>query len=152
MKSLNNKGFAISTVIYGLSIMSIMIMVIIINTMASTRANTKELSKSIEKELNDFSRTEINFKASANSQKYTIPDEQDGWYRIELWGAGYPNGGYGAYTSGIIELKAGDTIIFNHNNESYSSTIIDVRPNEVYVNYRRDHIWISTDVIKKKLE
>ncbi len=51
-----------------------------------------------------------------------------------------------------VELKSGDTIIFNYNNESYSSIIIDVRPDEVYVNYRRHRVWISPDTIKKKLE
>ena len=51
-----------------------------------------------------------------------------------------------------VELKNGDTIIFNYNNESYSSTIIDVRTNEVYVKYRRHCVWISPDAIKKKLE
>lgn len=51
-----------------------------------------------------------------------------------------------------VELKAGDTVIFNYNNESYSSNILDVRPDEVYVTYRRQHVWISPDTIKKKLE
>ena len=51
-----------------------------------------------------------------------------------------------------VTLKAGDTVIFNHNNETYSSIIIDVRPDEVYVNYRHNRVWISPDSIKKKFD
>ena len=51
-----------------------------------------------------------------------------------------------------VQIKRGDSIIFNHNNETYSSLILDVRPGEIYVNYRRQRIWISVDKIKKKFD
>ena len=114
MRKLNNKGFAISTLIYGLAIMGIMIVAILMATMSQTRANTTSLVKTIERDLNRFSRTETTFKpvgSDIQSQEYIVPTS--GWYRIELWGTqGGGNGGRGAYTSGIIELKEGDVIYF----------------------------------------
>jgi len=117
MKRMNNKGFAISTVIYGLSIMSILIVSILMGTMSSTRSNSRKLSKTIEEELNRYSKTDTSFKASTAStpeaQEYIVPTGQSGWYRIELWGAqGGNNGGLGAYTSGIIKLNEGDILYF----------------------------------------
>ena len=114
MRKLNNKGFAISTLIYGLAIMAIMIVAILMATMSQTRSNTTSLVKSIEQDLNRFSRTETTFKPVGNdiqSQEYIVPTS--GWYRIELWGTqGGGNGGRGAYTSGIIELNEGEVIYF----------------------------------------
>ena len=115
MKKLNNKGFAISTLIYGLAIMGIMIVAILMATMSQTRTNTRSLVKSIEEDLNRFSKTETSFKPIDNSsitaQEYIVPTS--GWYKIELWGAqGSGNGGKGAYTGGIIELEEGETLYF----------------------------------------
>lgn len=114
MKKLNNKGFAISTLIYGLAIMGIMIVAILMATMAQTRANTRNLVKSIEEDLNRFSKTETSFKpigTDITSQEYIVP--ASGWYKIELWGSqGAGNGGKGAYTGGIIELTEGDKLYF----------------------------------------
>lgn len=114
---LNNKGFAISTVIYGLSIMGILLIAIIMATMATTRSNSRQLAKSIEDELNRFSKTETFFTSSVSSgnipkaQEYIVPTA--GWYKIELWGSS-GKGSYsnGAYTTGIIELKEGEVIYF----------------------------------------
>ena len=44
MKKLSNKGFAISTVIYGLSIMGVLIISILMGILSTTRKNTKELA------------------------------------------------------------------------------------------------------------
>lgn len=113
MKKLNNKGFAISTLIYGLAIMGIMIVAILMATMAQTRSNTSSLAKSIEEELNRFSKTETSFKGNdgPEAQEYIVPES--GWYKIELWGTqGGTNGGKGAYTSGVIELEEGEVLYF----------------------------------------
>ena len=114
MKKLNNKGFAISTLIYGLAIMGIMIVAILMATMAQTRSNNNNLAKSIEEDLNRFSKTETSFKPIGNnisSQEYIVPES--GWYKIDLWGTqGGDNGGKGAYTSGVIELQEGDVLYF----------------------------------------
>ncbi len=47
MKKLNNKGFAISTMLYGLLIIMILIMSLLMNTMAFTRKNSKEFVNNI---------------------------------------------------------------------------------------------------------
>ena len=116
MKKLNRNGFAISTVIYGLSVMGIMIVAILLATMSQNRSNTSQLAKSIEDDLNRFSRTETSFRAQVDdsnspaAQEYIIPET--GWYRIELWGSKNASGGNGAYTSGIIKLEEGEIIYF----------------------------------------
>ena len=116
MKKLNNKGFAISTVIYGLSIMGIMLVAILMASMASTRSNSRQLAKTVEEELNRFSKTETFFApkttgATPVSQEYVVPTS--GWYKIELWGSsGSKSGSNGAYTTGVIKLKEGDILYF----------------------------------------
>lgn len=113
----NNKGFAISTVIYGLSIMGVLIISILMGIMSTARANSKKISKSIEDELTRFSKTDTSFAASTTTnptaQEYVVPTDQSGWYLIELWGAqGGASGGYGAYTSGVIYLQEGEVLYF----------------------------------------
>lgn len=113
MKRLNNKGFAITTVVYGLAIMGILLVAIIMSTIATNRTNTRTLVKSIEEELNRFNKSSTNFKPIGNdTQEFTVPENGDGWYRIELWGAqgGNGGGGLGAYTSGVIKLNSGDRL------------------------------------------
>ena len=124
MKRLNNKGFAISTVVYGLSIMGVLIVMIVMRSMASNRTNQKAISESIENELNKLSKSEIVFQAldpsvSGNSQqRIVVPDGASGWYKIQLWGAQGANGagGLGAYTSGVIHLNAGDNLFIHVGN------------------------------------
>ena len=110
VKRLNNKGFAITTIVYGLAIMSTMILTLIMSLLATTRVNNNNLSKTIEQELNRYSKTTVVFSSSEEGQEYIVPEGEAGWYRIELWGAqgGGNNGGLGAYTSGIIKLDEGD--------------------------------------------
>ena len=140
MKKMNNKGFAITTIVYGISIMGIMIVAILMAIMSTTYTNNKELAKEIERELNNFSRTEISFLGLGDGvgnnhyptpQEYVVPEGEDGWYRIELWGTqGGGDGGYGAYTSGIIKLKEGDTLYFyvgKYQDASSSGRETDVR-------------------------
>lgn len=117
MVKMNNKGFAISTVIYGLSIMGVLIISILMGIMSTSRSNTKKISKSIEDELTRFSKTDTSFAASTSNtptaQEYVVPTGQSGWYLIELWGAqGGSSGGYGAYTSGVIHLQEGEVLYF----------------------------------------
>lgn len=118
MKKLNNKGFAVSTVIYGLSIMAMLLVLILMGNVASIRTNTKEMVSSIEDELNSFSRSESSFSVKLNAelnpeaQAYTVPEGQTGFYRIELWGASGELGARGAYTSGIIYLEEGEVLYF----------------------------------------
>lgn len=141
MKKLDNKGFAITTIVYGISIMAIMIVAILMAIMSTTNTNNKKFAKEIERELNNFSKAESSFvdKGTGENndyyptpQEYTVPDGETGWYRIELWGTqgGGAAGGYGAYTSGIIKLNEGDTLYFyvgKHQEGTSSGRETDVR-------------------------
>ena len=119
MFKLDNKGFAFSSILYGLSIMGIMIILLIMSTMHTNRKTNKEFVQNIEEELNRFSLTSTIFYAKSDnvdpSQEYIVPE--DGWYKIELWGACgvFSNKNYiprGAYTSGVIKMKAGKILYF----------------------------------------
>jgi hypothetical protein len=118
---LNNKGFAISTVLYSLLIMVFLIVTLMMSIMASNRKSNRNLVTTIEEELNRYSEnaTTIAFNdASPNEyQTYTVPFGQSGWYKIELWGASggstdTKSGGKGAYTSGLIYLSENQKLYF----------------------------------------
>ena len=49
----------------------------------------------------------------------------------------------------LYELKAGTSVIFNHNNENYESTILKVKPGHIGVKYRSKKIWVKTSDVKK---
>lgn len=124
MKKLNNKGFAISTILYSLLIMVFLIVALLMGIMSSNRQNTVSLVKTIEEELNRYSLTSTEFLpitgATSQSQEYIVPYGQAGWYKIELWGASGADsstnsavkGGTGAYTSGIIYLEENTLLYF----------------------------------------
>lgn len=116
---LNNKGFAISTVLYSLLIMVFLIVVLMMSIMASNRKSTNNLVEAIEDELNRYNQTStiIDYNDSVDYQTYVVPSGQSGWYKIELYGAqggtsGSNIGGKGAYTSGLIYLKENEKLYF----------------------------------------
>ncbi len=51
----------------------------------------------------------------------------------------------------LIELKVGQTVMFMHNNETYSSRILRLKPGFVGVKYRSKKIWIKATDVKKIL-
>lgn len=119
MKKLNNKGFAISTMLYSLIIMVFLIVALLMGIMSSNRQNNKSLVTTIEDELNRYSLTSTEFvpTSSASGQEYIVPYGQAGWYKIELWGAAGGSGdnaigGAGAYTSGLIYLEENTLLFF----------------------------------------
>ena len=117
MRKLDNRGFAFSTMLYGLMLLGIMIIFVIMSTMQTNRQTNKEFVSKIEEELNRYSLTETTLNASSSSvdaKEYIVPIGESGWYKIELWGAagGGSNGGYGAYTSGIIWLEENRHLYF----------------------------------------
>lgn len=119
MKRLNNRGFAISTLLYGLMIMSLLVVLAMFGNMSTNRQNTTSFVDKVEDELNRLSMTSTegsNTGSGAVDQQgreYIAPEA--GWYKIELWGArggassSYPKG---AYVSGIIYLDDNDHIYF----------------------------------------
>lgn len=113
----NEKGFAITTLVYGLSILGFLVVLILMGTMSTSRANNRELAKAVERELNKNSITDVAFDGSKAAddgyleEMYVIPQGQSGWFRVELWGASGKKG-RGAYTSGLIRLEEGETLHF----------------------------------------
>lgn len=115
MFKLNNKGFAFSTILYGLMLMAVMVVVVIMSLMQTNRLTNKRFVENIENELNRFSLTESTFNGNIlnEGQEYIVPMGQSGWYKIELWGAqGQNSGGLGSYTSGMIWLKENTHLYF----------------------------------------
>lgn len=49
---MNEKGFAVSTILYGILIMAMIIMTLLIGTMAFTRKSSVDFVKETEEELN----------------------------------------------------------------------------------------------------
>ena len=113
----NEKGFAITTLVYGLSILGFLVVLILMETMSTSRANNRELAKAVERELNKNSVTDVAFDGSKATdgdyleEIYVIPKGQSGWFQVELWGSSGAVG-RGAYTSGFIRFEEGDTLHF----------------------------------------
>lgn len=118
MNNIDNRGFAISTMLYSLLIMVLLIVALLMGIMSNNRQNTKGLVQTIEEELNRYSLTTTTFnRASNDAQTFNVPVGKSGWYKIELWGAsgasnGSTNGGRGSYTSGIIYLEENTYLYF----------------------------------------
>lgn len=55
MRRLNNKGFAISTLLYGLMIMSLLVVIALLANLGTNRSNTVNFVDKIEDELNRLS-------------------------------------------------------------------------------------------------
>lgn len=79
MIKLNNKGFAVSTVLYSLILMLLLIVMMIMSTMASNRSNNNELISAVEKELEGIGKSKMELKSG---DKKELPFT--GLYRIEL--------------------------------------------------------------------
>lgn len=65
---LNNKGFAISTVLYGLLALVILIIMLIFQVMRTSNNNSKALGQSITEELNACRNQRINYQTCADSK------------------------------------------------------------------------------------
>ena len=120
---MNRKGFAVTAVIYGLSILGVLIISILMGTLSSSRNNVKEEAKQIERELIAFNKTSVIFSSGQN--EFTVPEGESGWYRVEAFGAGKglvstP----GAYTTGIIHLSENQSLFVSIGANETQDTII----------------------------
>ena len=121
---MNNKGFAITSVIYGLAILGVMIVAILMGTLSSSRHNVSEEAKAVEEFLINFNQTEITFRESSN---YIVPQEETGWYRIQAFGKGTAKA-RGTFITGIVYLEEGWTVTINMTNQA---TEVSVRGTKV---------------------
>lgn len=131
MKKLNNQGFAISTLLYGLMIMSLLIVLALLGNLSTSRQNTVNYVDLIEDELNRLSVSDSSgyYQGGAvdsNGREYIAPD--GAWYKIEIWGAG-TNTQRGDYASAIMYLQANDFIYFYLGSQdgSFNGGATDVR-------------------------
>lgn len=124
MKKMNNKGFAISTLLYGLLLVGFLVVALLMSIMSTNRKNTSTLIKKIEEELNRYSQTTTEFTSTDGPQEFIVPYGKAGWYKIELWGAAakgissinQTSNGRGSYTSGIIYLEENQHLYFQIGN------------------------------------
>lgn len=116
---MNQKGFAITSVIYGLSVLGIMVVAILMGTLSATRHNVSEEAKAVEEFLINYNQTEVTYRGTG-SYSYKIPNGETGWYRFEALGKSNDTAA-GAYTTGIIYADAGD--VFNINITNQKTTI-----------------------------
>lgn len=101
---MNQKGFAVTAVIYGLSILGILIITILMGTLSSSRNNVSEEAKRVEKELIAFNKSSVTY--TTGQYYYQVPEGETGWYRIEGYGRSILD--YkGAFVTGIIYLEEG---------------------------------------------
>ena len=112
MRKLNNKGFAISTVLYSLLVMATLILFLLIGNLSFERRTTNDLANEIKDELNDY-------VTSSNTEV------QEGQY-IRVYD-NYGNvTGYATYSDGTY-IRQTDTVrVVSRINNGYS---IDVHNN-----------------------
>ena len=110
---MNRKGFAITTIIYGLSVLGVMVIFILMGILSSTRSNVSLEATRVEEELINYSKSNIIYTSNGH---FTVPKGETGWYRIEVFGKpardtidGEEVIARGAYATGIIEATAGET-------------------------------------------
>ena len=84
---MDNKGFAVTTLLYGLTIIGILLIGTIMASIATTRNNMREISDKVEEDLINYTKS---YNTYTEPSDYTFKATEDGFYRIEAWG---PQGG-----------------------------------------------------------
>ena len=138
MKKLNIKGFAASTLLYGLMLVGFLVVSLLMSIMATNRKNTSTLVKKIEEELNRYSETATLITSTDGAQEYIVPNGKSGWYKIELWGAAgktldltaETSTSRGAYVSGLVYLKENSKLYFHIGTVGSVYNWTDVRTKE----------------------
>ena len=117
MKIKNNKGFAITALLYGLSIMALMTVVLMMSIMQNSRKNNTTTVKSLEQELNNYGSTTTNY-TGPTPQPLTkiIPSGQTGYYKMELCGSN------GYLVTGTVYLPEGTSMTIDLSS-SFSVTV-----------------------------
>ena len=87
-------------------------------------------------------------RATGPMERKTAPKLEKGQERLVLHNH-IPNVEEVNIDGTLYELKVGTSVIFNHNNENYESTILKVKPGYIGVKYRSKKIWVKTSDVKK---
>ena len=114
----NNKGFAITTLIYGLAILVLLLITIIMATLSSMRSNIKDMAVKVEEELLSLSSSSVEYsKTDITNNVFTTPINGSGLYRIEVWTP--PNAAnLSTYATGVIKLDEKEKIYIYRGNYS----------------------------------
>ena len=83
---IKKNGFAITALLYGLSIMALMTVCLMMSIMQNSRKNNTTTVKSVEQELNNYGATTTTY--TSGNPSTTIPADQAGYYKIELCNTG----------------------------------------------------------------
>ena len=116
---LNQKGFAISAIMYLIMVLSI---IFILATLSIFTARKMVIDKQKEKVLGEVQTSTLtlynsyDFDYTGNEQSFVVP--VTGYYQLETWGASGADdqaylGGYGGYSRGTIKLTRGTTLYIN---------------------------------------
>ena len=73
---MNKNGFAISTLLYGISLMGVMIVILMMSIMSTNRKNTSTMVRDIEEELNRMSLTNTAIDTPGANKPYVVPEEE----------------------------------------------------------------------------
>ena len=57
---MNKRGFAVTTMLYGLTVMGFLIVILLMSIMSNNRVNTKDIVNNIEKDMNSHTATSKN--------------------------------------------------------------------------------------------
>ena len=135
MKKLNNKGFAVTAILYSLLILIILLMFLIIILLSTRRVNLNRAIRDANREIDE---REYSYMEICTINPYNIDKEQTkcgygatgrvravkvykGIYMLEVWGAQGGGlltsafnlqGGKGSYATGIITLNADETYMY----------------------------------------
>ena len=140
---MNNKGFAISSLLYGLLIVGFLVITLLMSSMATNRSNTKILIEKIEEELGRIGRTSAEFDSSQNPQQFIVPYNKAGWYKIELWHKKDSESKY-RYLSAVVELKENQHLNFEAKDEYTRVTATSKGKSKLLL--EADDSYISTDI------
>ncbi len=104
---LNEKGFAVSTILYGILLVGIMVMALLMSTASFNQKTTKDFTETVEKELdataNSFMPTSYS-ETITGSKTWTA--KKTGYYRVEMCSSS-------ACTKGVIYFPVRQKIYFN---------------------------------------
>lgn len=104
---LNNKGFAISTLLYGITLIGIMTIVLMLNIMSTSRNNSKDYTKKIKEELEDIAAPrEI---LDSENPSYFVRNGDSSLYKIDSFSSS-------GLISGIIKLNDNDELEYDESN------------------------------------
>lgn len=109
---LNNKGFAISIIIYSVGSLAVLTLILILAIDSGIRKNNTTIVDAIKEELNASSQRRWTFRYSGIPETFTVPST--GTYKLEVWGAsgGTLGGtaGNGGYATAKLTLTYNSTI------------------------------------------